>query len=83
MPLVLFLSLILHSYPIQAQPKTQVVLLGVYHHNNLGQDVAKVKVDDVLGGKQQAEIRRMALLAVPGILYNLFMGLTGNNSGWK
>lgn len=27
----------------------------------------------------------MALLAVPGLLYGLFMGLllTGNNSGWK
>ncbi|MVM35666.1 hypothetical protein GO755_36965 [Spirosoma sp. HMF4905] len=57
MRLALVLSLILLSYPIQAQPKIQVVLLGMYHLNNPGQDVAKVKVDDVLGEKRQAEIR--------------------------
>ena len=60
MRLVLFISLLsILSHPALAQPKTQIVLLGVYHLNNPGQDVAKVKVDDVLGAKRQAEIRRV------------------------
>lgn len=64
MRLVLLFSLLLivsHrtlSQP-QAAPKIQVVLLGMYHLNNPGLDVAKVKVDDVLAEKRQAEIRRV------------------------
>ncbi len=64
MRLILFFSLLLllsHrmlSQP-QAQPKIQVVLLGMYHLNNPGLDVAKVKVDDVLAEKRQGEIRRV------------------------
>jgi len=64
MRFVLFISLLLilsHrtlSQP-QTQAKIQVVLLGMYHLNNPGQDVAKVKVDDVLGEKRQGEIRRV------------------------
>lgn len=60
MRLILFISLLsILSHPTPAQPKTQVVLLGMYHLNNPGQDVAKVTVDDVLGAKRQAEIRRV------------------------
>ncbi len=59
MRLLLFISLIILSHPTLAQPKTRVVLLGMYHLNNPGQDVAKVTVDDVLGAKRQAEIRRV------------------------
>ncbi|MFD2936121.1 DUF5694 domain-containing protein [Spirosoma flavum] len=59
MRFVLFISLLILSYPNQAQPKIQVVLLGMYHLNNPGQDVAKVRVDDVLGEKRQAEISQV------------------------
>ncbi|MBC7892496.1 MAG: hypothetical protein H7Y12_09805 [Sphingobacteriaceae bacterium] len=46
-------------FNLVAQQKTQVVLLGVYHLNNPGLDVAKVKVDDVLSEKRQTEIRQI------------------------
>ena len=40
----------------QAQPKKQLVLLGVYHFSNPGLDVVKLKTDDVLGERRQGEI---------------------------
>lgn len=58
-----FLLFLIGSHPAlsqaQAQPKIQVVLLGMYHLHNPGLDVAKVKIDDVLAEKRQAEIRRV------------------------
>jgi len=64
MRLVFFFTLLLIlSHPTLSQPHTQskiqVVLLGMYHLNNPGLDVAKVKVDDVLAEKRQGEIRRI------------------------
>ncbi|WP_245565382.1 DUF5694 domain-containing protein [Spirosoma spitsbergense] len=40
-----------------AQPKKQLVLLGTYHFANPGLDVAKVKTDNVLSERRQAEIK--------------------------
>ena len=45
------------ALPSQAQPKKQLVLLGVYHFSNPGLDVAKVKTDDILSDRRQAEIK--------------------------
>ena len=40
-----------------AQPKKQLVLLGVYHFSNPGLDVAKVNTDSVLSNRRQGEIK--------------------------
>ena len=54
----LFVSLVLLSETFaQNNPaKTEVLLVGVFHFNNPGLDVAKFKVDDMLGEKRQREI---------------------------
>lgn len=41
----------------QAQPKKQLVLLGVYHFSNPGLDVAKVNTDHVQSDRRQGEIK--------------------------
>ena len=59
-PLRCFLFLCLTtllSQQTQAQPKKQLVLLGTYHFANPGLDVVKVKTDNVLSERRQAEIR--------------------------
>lgn len=63
--------------------KTEVLLVGVFHFNNPGLDVAKFKVDDMLSPKRQREIEevRRALIAFrPDAIYtevNL-----QENAGW-
>jgi hypothetical protein len=54
----LFVSLVLLSETFaQNNPaKTEVLLVGVFHFNNPGLDVAKFKIDDMLSEKRQEEI---------------------------
>lgn len=44
----------------QTAATPQVLLLGTFHFNNPGNDVAKVKVDDILSPKRQAEVQALA-----------------------
>ncbi|NIJ51008.1 DUF5694 domain-containing protein [Dyadobacter arcticus] len=44
----------------QSNPaKTEVLLVGVFHFNNPGLDVAKFKIDDMLSQKRQQEIQEI------------------------
>jgi hypothetical protein len=58
----LLLSILLFAFTVNAQTpskkiKTKVFLLGVFHFNNPGLDLAKTKDTDILSSKSQAEIQ--------------------------
>jgi hypothetical protein len=40
-------------------PPVQVMILGVFHFDNPGLDIANIQVENVLGDKRQAEIRQI------------------------
>lgn len=50
------LTLLSQTFAQNSLAKTEVLLVGVFHFNNPGLDVAKFKIDDMLGKKRQQEI---------------------------
>jgi hypothetical protein len=46
----------------KAAPRPEVLVLGVYHMNNPGRDIANTQADDVLAPKRQAEIAELIAL---------------------
>lgn len=58
--LFLALAAMITAIPATAAPPVQVMVLGAYHFGNPGQDLANVKVDDVLAPQRQAELAALA-----------------------
>lgn len=56
---VVFVLMLGAAIPAIAQPRAEVLVLGVYHMANPGRDIFNTQADDVLAPKRQAEIAQL------------------------